>query len=192
MTEKPIFIPPQKHVADDFLIRGYLPSDGEHLVEALDASYEHLKTFMPWAVKKTALASAAQRVNIFRGNYLLNKDFVLAIFDKQESRLLGGSGFHMREGGLDNRSAEIGMWIRSAEAGKGLGTRALREILKWGFSAWPWERLAWRCSGRNLASQRTAEKAGLRREGTLRGYQRMPDGSRDDVVCFAILRADFA
>ncbi|HUM37468.1 MAG TPA: GNAT family protein, partial [Anaerolineae bacterium] len=105
--------------------------------------------------------------------------------------LLGGSGFHLREGGLPQRAAEIGMWIRADAAGKGLGTAVLRALLTWGFTEWPWERLAWRCDGRNLASRRTAEKAGLTHEGVLRQHLLLADGSRRDTYLYAMLKADW-
>jgi len=83
------------------------------------------------------------------------------------------------------------MWIRADAAGKGLGTAVLRALLTWGFTEWPWERLAWRCDGRNLASRRTAEKAGLTHEGVLRQHLLLADGSRRDTYLYAMLKADW-
>jgi RimJ/RimL family protein N-acetyltransferase len=107
---------------------------------------------------------------------------------------LGSTGFHLREGDLSNRSAEIGMWIRASHAQQGLGTAALRAMLRWGFEAWPWERLSWRCDGRNIASQRTAEKAGMVREGVLRGHRRLSSeeeaSGRENTICYALLRTE--
>jgi RimJ/RimL family protein N-acetyltransferase len=144
---------------------------------------------MNWAKPHQSEETSEQLVRQFRARYLTNEDFVLGIFSPAEDRLLGGSGFHLREwNGLPNRSAEIGMWIRADAAGQGLGTAVLRALLAWGFDAWPWERLAWRCDGRNAASQRVAEKAGMTLEGTLRAHRRLEDGSRQDVCCYAILK----
>jgi hypothetical protein len=47
--------------------------------------------------------------------------------------------------------------------------------------------LAWHCDGRNLASRRTAEKAGMQLEGVLRAH-RLVDGVRRDTYCFAMLK----
>lgn len=182
------FVPPEMVKTDDYIVRSYLPGDGERLAEALDASYEHLAPWMPWAKPHTAVGEAERTARFFRARYLTNQEFVLAIFDSDRSRCLGGSGFHLREGPLDNRSAEIGMWIHASYAGQGLGTQVLCTILDWGFSAWPWERLSWRCSAQNLASRRTAEKAGMILEGTLRAQRRLDDGSREDTLVFSALR----
>ena len=105
--------------------------------------------------------------------------------------MLGGSGFHLREGPLDSRRAEIGMWIRGSEAGTGLGTEALRGLLEWGFTEWPWRRLSWRCDTRNGASSRVAEKAGLLYEGTRRQRDDGVDGTTCDAAMYGLLRSDW-
>ena len=45
--------------------------------------------------------------------------------------------------------------------------------------------------GRNLASRRTAEKAGLTHEGVLRQHLLLADGSRRDTYLYAMLKADW-
>ena len=76
---------------------------------------------------------------------------------------------HLREGPLKTRTAEIGMWIRASEAGTGLGTAVLTELVRWGFTDWPWLRLSWKCNAENLASARVAQKCGFVYEGQIRG-----------------------
>ena len=185
------FIAPERFVTPTFVLRSYQPGDGELLSDALNNSYEHLTTFMPWAKPYQSVEESEALVRHFRGRYLLNEDFVLGIFSADERRLLGGSGFHLREGGFPHRSAELGMWIRADAAGKGLGTAVLLALLEWGFTAWPWERLAWRCDGTNLASRRTAEKAGLIPEGVLRQHSLQPDGAWRDTYLYAMLKAEW-
>lgn len=146
---------------------------------------------MPWAKPYQGIQESERLCREFRGKWLLTTDFLIGIWTSDESRLLGGSGYHLREGPLELRNAEIGMWIRADAAGRGLGSAVLREIVGWGFSEWPWLRLSWRCSSANLASQRVAEKAGLRREGVLRSHALDPDGSRRDTVCHAVLRSEW-
>ncbi len=185
------FIAPERFVTPTFVLRSYQPGDGELLSDALNNSYEHLTTFMPWAKPYQSVEESEALARRFCGRYLLNEDFVLGIFSADERRLLGGSGFHLREGGFPHRSAELGMWIRADAAGKGLGTAVLLALLEWGFTAWPWERLAWRCDGINLASRRTAEKAGLIHEGVLRQHLLQPDGAWRDTYLYAMLKAEW-
>ncbi len=182
---------PERYESDQFIIRSYLLGDGALLAEATNTSYAHLKLFMPWAKPEQSEEEAEIVVRQFRGRYLLAQDFTLGIFSPDESQLLGGTGFHLREGALVDNNSEIGMWIRASAAGKGLGSAVLRAMLHWGFSKWPWERLAWRCDGRNVASQRTAQNAGMKQEGILRQVRKLPDGTRQDTFCYVALREEW-
>lgn len=190
MSTKPFFAPDQ-YVADTFTIRSYALGDGPLLAEAVNASYEHLKRFMVWAKPHTEEIEAEQTVRRFRGEYLLSTNFTLGIFAPDGKRQLGGSGFHLHEGELSNRAAEIGMWIRADAARQGLGPQVLRAILTWGFSEWPWDRLTWRCNELNVASRRTAEKAGMQLEGRFRAAVLLPDGTRETTLAFAALREEW-
>jgi RimJ/RimL family protein N-acetyltransferase len=181
---------PDRHEADGFVLRSYDAGDGAALARSLNSTYDHLKAFMPWAQPETRERAAEQRVRYFRAKWLLAKDFVVCVASTDGTEILGGCGYHLREGGLETRNAEIGMWIHADAAGCGLGTRVLVELLTWGFSEWPWERLTWRCSSRNLASIRVAEKAGMQREGVLRAHREQEPG-RGDTVLFAALRGEW-
>lgn len=186
-----VFIPPERYLTERFVIRSYMPGDANLYCEAVNSSYEHLITFLPWACPRTSLNDAEKLARRFRAHYLLNQDYVLAILNIDETVWLGSSGFHLREGGLKSLSAEIGMWIRKDAAGQGLGTHLLCDLLTWGFSVWPWERLSWVCNLKNNASRRTAEKAGMVLEGQMRQFYREKDGLREDRLCFSALRSEW-
>ena len=182
---------PERLVGAQFILRRYMPGDGERLSEAVNSSFDHLKTFMPWATPNQSVEVSERLVRDFSGRWLCGNDFVIGIWSADEKRLLGGCGYHLREGPIELANAEIGMWIRGERAHKGLGTEVLKTLLRWGFSDWPWLRLSWRCSGANRASQRVAEKAGMLREGILRSHAVDPDGARRDTWCFAALRDEW-
>ncbi|MDF1756630.1 MAG: GNAT family protein [Verrucomicrobiales bacterium] len=185
-------IAPECIACDGFILRSYRPGDGGLLSEAVNDSYEHLAPLMPWAKPQQSVEESEKLVREFRARYLLAEDFVIGIFNTDQTRLLGGTGFHLREGPLATKSAEIGMFIRKSEAGKGLGTEALKAMLTWGFDAWPWIRLAWICDSRNKASIRTAEKAGMEKEGLRRGQAAEVGDGRRDTVLFGALRDNWA
>lgn len=185
---KPYFAP-ESFTAGDVTIRCYRPGDAPALREATLSSYEHLRPWMPWATTDYSPEDAEANCRRFYANYLLNEDFILGIWVGDE--LAGGTGFHLRHGSIDTGNAEIGMWIRASYAGTGLGTRALGVLLEWGFSAWNWERLVWRCDVRNAASARVARKNGLVLEGTHRADALDVDGERRDTHFFAILRSEW-
>jgi RimJ/RimL family protein N-acetyltransferase len=183
------FFAPNRLDAGEFVIRSYQPGDGKALRAAVDESYLHLRAWMPWAAPESTDEDYEARCRRFCGNYLLNQDFVLGIWIGDE--VVGGTGFHLRQGALELRNAEIGMWIRQSHAGKGFGTRVLKAMLKWGFTEWGWERLVWRCDPKNLASKRVAEKCGFILEGTSRSDSYGVLGERRDMHVFAILRSEW-
>ena len=182
------FAPPEGTATERFVIRTYRPGDGEAISAAVNVSYDHLKTFMPWAKPVQTVEQSERYARECYGRWLLAQDFALGIWSPDERTLLGGSGFHLRGGGLQLGNAEIGMWIRADRAHRGLGTAALRELVRWGFTEWPWQRLSWHCSTRNTASARVAEKAGFQLDGTLRQNGVDADGVRRDTMIWSRLR----
>ncbi|MCB9676498.1 MAG: GNAT family N-acetyltransferase [Alphaproteobacteria bacterium] len=182
--------PPDATRTDRFTIRSWMPGDGAALQPAAVSSYDHLKPFMPWADAEQSVEQSEALVRRFRGLYLTGEDFVLGIFAPDGS-VLGGTGFHLREGPIACRQAEIGMWIRADVAHAGLGTAVLRELVRWGFTDWPWLRLSWKCNSTNVASRRAAEKAGFVFEGEIRGEHDAVTGGRRLGRCYSILREDW-
>jgi RimJ/RimL family protein N-acetyltransferase len=184
------FLPPLEHHDGALLLRAYRPGDGAALRRAAVPSYEHLRPWMPWARAEQSEEESEALCRRFAGNYLLAQDFVIGIWLGDE--LAGGTGFHPRGGSIEGGSADIGMWISAAHAGRGLGTRALAAMLAWGFGgAWPWQRLTWHCDARNHASAHLAQKGGMRHEATFRADALDVEGKRRDTLLFALLREEW-
>lgn len=187
-----MFIPPTRFVTPDFILRWYLPGDGAQMVEAVNSSLDHLDQFLGWANPFETLESAETLVRGFYSSYLKSEDFLLSIWSPDEQELWGGTGFRLREGPIGSGNAEISMWIRANQAGKGLGTAVLEAMLQWGFTEWGFDRLCWRCRVDNYASARTAEKVGLTLEARLR--RQHPDhkgGPHLDTLYYAILKEEW-
>ncbi len=186
-------VAPERIETKDFIIRSYNPGDGRLLGEAVTSSFDHLKTYMPWAKPVQTLEESENLCRQMRGRYLLATDFTMGIFTPAEELLLGGTGFHMRGRPLAERNGEIGMWIRGDQAGKGLGTAVLKTMLQWGFEEWPWLRQFWRCDEDNIASARTAEKAGMLKEGCLRndGFKHSQPEERRSTLFFGALKGEW-
>ena len=177
---------------DRLVIRCWDPSDAPLLKEAIDCSIDHLLPWMPWAKgEPQTIEEKIELLRLFRGNYDLGKDFVLGIFSRDGSRVLGGSGLHTRQGPNER---EIGYWVRADEEGKGVVTEAVRAIARVAFEIERIDRLEIRCDPENRASRRVAEKSGFRLdaelprrrlpgEESLRNtliYSRWPEGVDDD------------
>jgi RimJ/RimL family protein N-acetyltransferase len=89
-----------------------------------------------------------------------------------------------------NASGTLGYWCTPDARGRGVVTRALRLLCRYGFDELGLARLQLVADPANVASQRVAEKVGFRREGVLRSHMRHPDGRRRDSVMFSLLPGD--
>lgn len=89
----------------------------------------------------------------------------------------------------EHRVGELGYTIRRDCWGRGYATDVARLLLDLGFDRLGLERLAATCDPANAASVRVLEKAGLRREGLLRGLL-FVRGRRRDRVMFGCLASD--
>jgi RimJ/RimL family protein N-acetyltransferase len=99
------------------------------------------------------------------------------------SRVVGSIGM----GALPYRTGRIGYWCAAEARGRGLMTRALRLLSRYGLEELGLLRLELFTDPDNVASQRVAEKVGYRREGVLRSHLEHPDGRRRDSVMFSLL-----
>ncbi len=81
----------------------------------------------------------------------------------------------------------IGYWCAPQARGRGIMTRALRQVCRYALDELCIERLDLETDIENFASQRVAEKVGFRPEGTLRSHVRHPDGHRRDSKLFSLL-----
>jgi ribosomal-protein-serine acetyltransferase len=183
------FFPPEEHRDGELLLRAWRPGDGEELNRATVASYEHLRRFMPWASPDSTVADSEGYVRQSRARWLLGEHWDVGVW--RGGRLAGGSGFMLRGRPLEHGVAEIGMWVRADEAGRGLGTRVLRAMVDWADADWPFHKLTWNCESDNLASARVAEKCGFQLEGRLReNGPAASGGGRQTTLAFGLLGSD--
>jgi RimJ/RimL family protein N-acetyltransferase len=101
----------------------------------------------------------------------------------EDGRVVGPIGMRVNE----SRTGHIGYWCAPGSRGRGVVSRALVALCRYGFGELGLERLELITDPDNLASQRVAEKAGFRREGVLRSHLPHPDGRRRDSVMFSLL-----
>jgi RimJ/RimL family protein N-acetyltransferase len=102
-------------------------------------------------------------------------------------RLAGGIGY-TEHPDVERIGAEVGYWLGREFWGRGIATAALRLVTEHAFRVNPELRRLWAVPySSNPASARVLEKAGYRREGTLR-QSAIKDGRVLDQWMYAILR----
>lgn len=85
-----------------------------------------------------------------------------------EGEPVGGIGFSRREKAESRLTASVGCWIGEAYWGRGLATDALRQVVRYAFNRFDFERLEAMVIEGNRASCRVLEKNGFALEGRLR------------------------
>ncbi len=95
--------------------------------------------------------------------------------------------------GIDehNRMAHIGIELRPAFRGRGLGLDAVRVVCRYGFALRGLHRLQMETLADNYAMIAVAEKLGFTREGAIRGSSWMNGRFMDDVI-FGLLAEEFS
>lgn len=111
-------------------------------------------------------------------------DLQTVIVAEGDGDLLGAAGLNGIDPGTGRCAA--GYWVAASARGRGVATRALRLICRYGFDELGLDRIeAWIDPG-NGASLRVAERVGFAREGLLRSF--MPiNGVRRDMLMYSLL-----
>jgi RimJ/RimL family protein N-acetyltransferase len=139
---------------------------------------------MPWAANEPQpLEQKVALLRTFRGNFDADEDFVYGILDREETRVLGGTGLHTRIG---PHAREIGYWIRKDAEGNGYVTEAVAALTRVGFEVEGLERIEIRVEPGNARSRRIPERLGYAEEATLRGRVRNAKDEPRDVIVYSL------
>ena len=101
----------------------------------------------------------------------------------------GGIGIHP-QADIHRMNAELGYWLAEHHWGKGIITKAIKEMVDYAFTSWDFQRIYAIPYGTNIGSQRVLEKAGFQLEATLEKTIIKNDEMLDELI-FAIRRKDW-
>ncbi|HEX8343069.1 MAG TPA: GNAT family protein [Tepidisphaeraceae bacterium] len=177
---------PMPIVTDHLLIRESRAGEGRAINEAVAESFTELHRWMPWAKSMPSVEESESFSRETAAKFLTRKDFGLRVWSPDGQRLWGAAGLHPQN--WDARSFEIGYWIRTSEAGKGLMTEAVVALTAYAFKHLDAGRIQIRCDSGNTASRRVAEKSGYVLEGTHRRDCVNNEGTLRDTCVYARLR----
>lgn len=115
----------------------------------------------------------------------------LSVVDAGTGELLGDVNWHaVGYGPTAGCSAwNIGIGLLPSARGRGAGVLALRLLIEHLFATTDVDRVEASTDRENAPAQRALAKAGMRREGVLRGAQ-LRGGTRHDMISYGVLRAD--
>lgn len=167
------------------LLRCWDPADAPQLKALIDRNLDHLRPWMPWALHEPQpLATKVSLLRRWRGEFDLDRDYVYAIWSRDETVLLGACGLHTRVG-PDAR--EIGYWTDGAHGGQGFGGEAAAALTRVALQVDRVKRVEIHCDPRNVRSAAIPRRLGYRHEATLRERLLAPDGGPRDTMIWTML-----
>jgi RimJ/RimL family protein N-acetyltransferase len=181
---------PERLQTQRLLLRSPRPGDGAALNEAVTASLDELRPWMPWAQKAPTLDESEALARSAHAKFQLRSDLVYSIWERDtqghELQLVGGSGLHRIDWTVPR--FEIGYWRRTGHAGRGFITETVRALSRMAFDVLRAQRVEIRMDDDNVASWRVAERAGFTFEGRLRRDALDTGGKVCDTRVYARVR----
>ena len=166
-----------------FTLRPWRLSDAPLVREASEDDYIALTTTVPTPWSESAARAFVER-QWERAASGAGYPFVIV---DPDGRPVGNVGLWLRN--LAEGRATLGYWVVGSARGRGTAGTALRAVVPWALKELRIPRLELYVEPWNTASVRTAEHAGFRREGLLRGWQEV-GSERRDMFMYALLDGD--
>jgi RimJ/RimL family protein N-acetyltransferase/N-acetylglutamate synthase-like GNAT family acetyltransferase len=171
--------PARGDAASGIAIRPYALDDASTVLTAVRESIARMHPWMPWCHPDYSLAESQSWLDEQVPAFAAETAFEFAIVSA-DGGYLGGCGLNQID--VRNRRANLGYWVRSSAAGRGVATAAARSLHDWAVRHTDLVRLEIVVAVGNLPSRRVAEKLGARREGLLRDRLLLADGYHDALM----------
>jgi RimJ/RimL family protein N-acetyltransferase len=140
-------------------LRKYRASDVDAVRDAIDASFEELRMWMPWAQTRPTAQSVRDFVqpSILRFGGVADANYAITLTDG--GRYVGGCGLMPRVG---TRALEIGYWVDTRFTRRGIASASARLLTAAAFALPDIDRVEIRCDAGNIASAGVPRKLGYR------------------------------
>ena len=165
-------------------IRPYALGDAPEHYEAVMESRNELRPWLPWCHDAYSLEDSRGWIEMQVAAFSQNTEYAFVITDAG-GKIVGGCGLNHLD--WANQRANLGYWVRSSWSRRGAASSATRLLADWAFANTKLRRLEIVVATENIASQRTAEKAGALREGILRN-RILLYGRSHDAVGYSLVR----
>jgi ribosomal-protein-serine acetyltransferase len=168
-------------------IRRFRADDAPLLHEATRESIESLCRWMVWCHPGYGMEDCAAFVSSCDAKWERGESYSFVIFDVRDGTFLGSAG--LSQINRTHRVANLGYWVRSSRAGRGVATSAVRLAAGFGLRKLGFNRLDIIVPVGNRSSQRVAEKVGAKQEGILRN-RLVLQGKALDAVLYSMVAGD--
>lgn len=180
--------PPLPSLSDGrILLRPYVADDARAFSASARGSVETVGKWLSWCTPAFDEERAARYIRTSTADRAGRTAFSYGIFDAADGAHLGGIALNRID--WPTRCANLGYWVASHAAGRGVCTAAARLMIRHGFMDLGLQRIEIMAAVANEPSRRVALRVGARPEGILRGKVAR-DGVPEDAELFALLRGD--
>jgi len=171
----------------DFILRAIEIEDAEDMFEY--ACDDEVTEKLSWPSHASVEATKKSIKENFLSRPEQGMPVGYAIVIKKSNKMIGTCDFWMVSG--RHNFGEIGYVINKSYWGRGITTRALMELIKFGFDYLGLERIQIAHATDNIASQRVIEKCDFRLEGHTRHSEKRKTGEYADHKIYSILKGEY-
>lgn len=167
------------------------PLHMKHAVELYEASRDpDIWTYMPLLHAPNSLGDVEHIITQALQGQQAQTCLPFAIVDLAHERVVGSTRYYNWL--LENYGIEIGWtWLAPSVHGTGVNTECKYLLLRYAFEMLRAIRVQLRANVLNIRSQRAIERLGAVKEGVLRNYGFMPDGSYRNSILYSILESEW-
>ena len=162
----------------------------EQRFSAIHSSIHHLEPWFPWAHAQYSKAECRRWIELSLTNWDNDKDYNFAIIDDESSEYVGEVKIMDVKRDYAERNAALAVWVRSDWLRKHAGHDALTQAAKYAFSKLKLLRLKLMIDPNNISSQKLAEAASAKYEGTLRNQWCFDNSRILDVKLYSLIPED--
>ena len=166
-------------------LRPLEPWQANEFAGYIERNRAHLAPWLPWATSITDADGAREFLQWYADGQAADARRIYGLW--LDGELAGGCLFRTFD--TDTRSCELGVWLSAQAEGRGLITRACRDLIGWAFDVRGMNRVEWLCVPHNKRSIAVAERLGMTRDGVLR--EAFPfGGEMVDVEVWSVLAGE--
>ena len=169
------------------VLRPYHPDDAPGVYQAVVRSKAELSRWFDWCTPEYSIQDAEGWLQSHPGAWEDGEIYGFAIVDPDSRQFLGGCALNRIQ--WDNKTANLGYWVRTDRNGQGIASDAALAVARFGIERLSLRRVEIITAVQNSGSRRVAEKTGAKFEGILR--QRIKIGDRNvDAAMHSLIAAD--
>lgn len=172
-------------IDDDLRLEMISLDKAEELFVLTDQNRQHLRQWLPWLDYTQSSADTANFIGECLKGYEAGKQLNLLIYFQEV--LVGTLGFNSIN--LDTKVGHVGYWLDASSGGKGIVTKAVKELEKIGFDGLGLEKIEIQCAVGNSKSRAIPERLGYKIEGTIRRAENLY-GTVVDHVVYGMLKEE--